>query len=812
MKISVIMMKQFTLKRIIQPFVFLCFLTSINAQITFVNPDATGDNDGSSWFDSYTNLQDALDNTTEGAIWIKSGIYVPGGDAEGYDLTFDVSGTVTLLGGFDGTEVFEDDRDIVANLTVLSGDVAGDDVMEDFSINKDDNRRHVIVVDTFATDIGIFFDGLTIEGGHTEADTDLDFFAISGGGIFSTNIINVRDCIFRDNYAARGAGVFLNGTVDNSDFFRVTFTQNRSTSQSAGIHIRNASNINIENCDFINNQTTRGAIYPLNCDNVTIEDCLFEGNETVGETAFGGAVFNWHTTNFEIIDTDFINNKAGNGGCIYSDYRDLTDIDPENFVIEGCNFTGNETTDYGASAIYFWNNSFTISDCTFTENISANSAGSIYNGGIDDVGIIENCTFTGGAANFGAAMSHYAESDLLVEGCTFSENVAGTSGAVTVGFKARATFDDCVFDSNFAQFGAAIFIQNDTTELTVLNSEFTSNNSDSNGGAININADIKALVDGCTFDMNIGGSGGAIAAYGTEGSDEMTTISNCIFTNHTGTVQGGAINLQDLDASISNCVFAVTALDGDGFGGAIMANSASAENPMTVDITNSTFFFTVASNGTLGQFIGDGGAELTMTLQNNIFSNSSANDYGVEEGEPFLVSNGGNLSDISDLSVWLPDFSLDYLDKDPDFVDQNGLDLHLQENSPAVGTGIAGGAPDTDIEGNARFMGVDIGAYESPYDDFVSSLTHVVSNTGLISLAPNPAVKTSLLTFDHDYQGDIEIQIVAMDGRLIQSQIANKSSAIFSKSLNVSELAEGNYALVLKFGTDVVVDKLLVVK
>jgi len=153
------MLSIFTLKRIFQIIICISFSMNLSAQITFVNPSATGDNDGSSWENAYTDLQNAFDNTTEGAIWVKTGTYVPGGTTEGYDLTFDVSGTVQIFGGFAGTEASAEDRDIAANPTILSGDVAGDDTAEDFSIAKEDNRRHVLVVDTAATDIVVVFNG-----------------------------------------------------------------------------------------------------------------------------------------------------------------------------------------------------------------------------------------------------------------------------------------------------------------------------------------------------------------------------------------------------------------------------------------------------------------------------------------------------------------------------------------------------------------------------------------------------------------------------------------------------------------------------
>ncbi|MFW6227683.1 MAG: hypothetical protein ACOC31_06220, partial [Bacteroidota bacterium] len=53
------------------------FLTGI-AQTIYVDADATGNNDGSSWQDAYTNLSQAIDAAESGnEIWVAAGVYYP---------------------------------------------------------------------------------------------------------------------------------------------------------------------------------------------------------------------------------------------------------------------------------------------------------------------------------------------------------------------------------------------------------------------------------------------------------------------------------------------------------------------------------------------------------------------------------------------------------------------------------------------------------------------------------------------------------------------------------------------------------------
>lgn len=96
------------------------------------------DNDGESWSDAFASLQRALIAATEGGsqIWVAKGTYDPldnvtcdppeaGCEAE---LTFEIDLDLRLqiLGGFEnGDDIV--DRDPDTNVTILSGDILGDD-------------------------------------------------------------------------------------------------------------------------------------------------------------------------------------------------------------------------------------------------------------------------------------------------------------------------------------------------------------------------------------------------------------------------------------------------------------------------------------------------------------------------------------------------------------------------------------------------------------------------------------------------------------------------------------------------------------
>ena len=228
-------------------------LPAAQAQVTtvyYAAPKAVGAGDCSAWADACS-LQTALAAAVAPAeIWVKEGVHKPTEQAGDVQKHFSLHSGVEIYGGFAGVETARDQRDWKLNLTILSGDIEGDDVNTDGNFIVEDvdeivgtNTRNIIVGD--AVDQTSILDGFVITAGGASFN--------SGSGIYLTNGSKplLANLTIIGNKAKRGGGLYINysgPTVVNSAFY-YNFASYR------GGAIEEGSNINttLINCRFVGN-------------------------------------------------------------------------------------------------------------------------------------------------------------------------------------------------------------------------------------------------------------------------------------------------------------------------------------------------------------------------------------------------------------------------------------------------------------------------------------------------------------------------------------------------------------------------------
>lgn len=837
---------------------FLVLSGSLAAQQTiYVKANASGANNGTSWQNAYTQLSDALAAATPGdQVWVAAGTYLT---AQGTpESSFQMLAGVALYGGFNGTETTLTARNPVTNVTILSGDHSGDDVAGDFTQKRSDNSIHVLqVLEGTQSGQRAIVDGFTIKGGYTTS-TAPNPDQTRGGGILAFAKLTVRNCNFTDNFATSGGGLAAFGMAASGILIdNCLFEKNGAELLCAGVFLRDLlDGGEVNRCVFRNNTTIRGSLYIYTSLDIVVDSCLFENN-TAGNNPCAG-MYTWQST-FTLTNSIFRNNKSVDYTAMYNDGRDgaypftidncifegneAVDLtSASNVATGGCIFNANTTSVIKNSS--FLNNSAhlggaiymsgksqglknVIENCVFDgntvstgANTSASRGGSLYSFKADYE--VKNCQFSGGTAGTSGALIHHADSSLFYihdsefkassaafggavsnynagtvgtyENCTFNGNAAATSGgAMTSGFTANVTVKDCRFESNTARFGAGIFAQNNLTRVTVLGSTITNNVAEGTGGGVNMSAGIKFTMDDCTVEVNTADIGGGVAISDDTVNVGQTIIRNTVFLSNFAGTQAAGLNVSNTDVELENCLFVANQNAGTGAGGAISNNASGSTSP--IHAVNCTFADNAAAiGGGIAQWE-DATGTATLTLQNCILFNNLVSDYQIEDGQPEVISMGGNLSGDQSLADVLTGTN-DLVESNPMFVDPDFFNYHLQAGSPCIDKGIATGAPVYDLDGAPRDANPDQGCYE-----FGAVGTHQAGNpVQALQFMPNPAVERTFLVIDNDWSGEAQVRLVSQNGAQVNAFTANKPAGRWVLPLVVRDLPAGVYSVQVLLG------------
>ncbi len=175
--------------------------------IIYVDASAAGANNGDSWTNAYTDLQDALAIATPGyEIWVAAGVYTPTSTSD-RGVSFSLPGGVTLLGGFNGTESKANARNWVQNPTVLSGEIGN---LTDLT----DNTR--VLVRAHDQSEPIKLDGFRIRRAYGDNQPNLSF-TISNSVTIENCLINTNTSSLNVIYSIDTEVQFINSLIRNNE-------------------------------------------------------------------------------------------------------------------------------------------------------------------------------------------------------------------------------------------------------------------------------------------------------------------------------------------------------------------------------------------------------------------------------------------------------------------------------------------------------------------------------------------------------------------------------------------------------------------
>jgi len=223
----------------------------------YVNKNVVGGNgSGDSWANAMTELSDALDasGSTTTEIWVASGTYIPGtSTSDSFNLTID---DLKIYGGFDGTENLISDRNVLANPTILSGDINGDDgnIFGFFRSNTDriDNSYNIVKVNAN----NVIIDGFQINNGMANGSGTLNYGSAIQYSDTSENPV-IRNCQFKNNVGSTGGAIRVYFNVNTTMTIENSYFYNNLSRYGSGLYLLVNSNrivsANITNCLFENN-------------------------------------------------------------------------------------------------------------------------------------------------------------------------------------------------------------------------------------------------------------------------------------------------------------------------------------------------------------------------------------------------------------------------------------------------------------------------------------------------------------------------------------------------------------------------------
>ena len=400
-------------------------LSEHGAAVLYVSPDGT-----SQTCDTWENacdLQTALFWAAAGdEIWVKAGVNKPTADTRSPDATFQLKEGVALYGGFAGTETARDQRDWETHITVLSGDLGGDDATDPNGVVTDTadivgpNAYHVVTgsgVDTTA-----ILDGFVITAGYASL-TPPNIHGY-GGGMFNWSgspILN--NLIFSGNTAGKGAAYYGGGGMFN---------------------IRSSNPI-LSNVTFVANTAGSGGGMYNDGSNPRLNDVTFSGNKAIDS----GGMENYSNSSPTLKDVTFSGNVASvNAGGMGISINSKP-------ILSHVTFVDNSAGDYGGGIGKFGGSPI-LTDVEFSGNRAGREGGGLYNG-ISGSPVLTNVAFVNNstAGTGGGMLNHESSAELT--NITFSGNSAGEfGGGLCNTFSSRAMLTNVTFTGNKAPHGSGV--------------------------------------------------------------------------------------------------------------------------------------------------------------------------------------------------------------------------------------------------------------------------------------------------------------------------------------------------------------------
>lgn len=421
---------------------------SVVPKVIYVNPAATGANNGSSWTDAYTDLHKALQACSD-TIKLAAGTYQPWKSS--IDPSFYwLENNRVILGAYPPTgNPTNADRNYDLYMTNIDG-------------TTNSGQKALTVMR------GISLDSTSIIDGLTFANTNSNNFP-QGGALLYSRCLNpvISNCSFtknsvrafegRDNEQLRftGCKVFDNSTIDNGyggQLFLLT----------------NCGKTIFKKCIFQNNSLSRfnivseyGTVLTLNNTNAAMESCIFKSNKANILLNNGSAPY--------ISNALFLNNYAADvttdvfnrnsdpifSNCIFRDsittakminYGGIMNNYISKPIFTDCQFYNGQTYRFGGLA-------YNDSSCAkFTNCVFTNCINTFYNTNSSNIELTNCINYGSKASAFASPFMYNYRSSPVITNCTITGSEYHPNPLITNEAGSNPKIYNSVFWKNFINY------------------------------------------------------------------------------------------------------------------------------------------------------------------------------------------------------------------------------------------------------------------------------------------------------------------------------------------------------------------------
>ncbi|MCU4163663.1 T9SS type A sorting domain-containing protein [Carboxylicivirga caseinilyticus] len=740
-------------------FAFICaisFVLSVKAGVIYVKPGS----ESTAWSEQstiYTNIQSAINAAQAGdEIWLAEGTYYVTEDNATSDQLL-IQQSISIYGGFSGSETLKADRNWNLYPTIISGDIG---VAGDLS----DNTERLIRVEAAADD-KVVIDGVILEK------------AFGSGGIVSmTGDVALVNVIVRDNHATSYDGGGVYNRYSTLKLVNCLIYSNESNRWGAGVYQDlDQGSTTLINCTVVNNHSndTGGGLFGHSVGNLKVYNSIVWGN-TANVT--GDNTYNVSQVEYSCLE------DAINGTGNINDNPLFVDESANNYNLTGA-----------SPAIGAASNDL-ISE-TKDLNCHARVIATVDMGAMEYIpqaGVIYVKPGSGSPAWSGQSVV-YTDLQSAISAAQAGDEIWLAEGTYYV-TEGTATSDQLLIQQSISIYGGFSGLETSVTERNFnLNPTIISGDigvaddlSDNTERLIRVEAasDDKVVIDGVILEKAYGG-GGIVSMTG-----DVALVNVIVRDNHATSYDGGGVYNRYSALHLVNCLIYNNVSNRWGAG---VYQDLDQGSTTLINCTVVNNHSNDTGGGLFGHSVGN------LKVYNSIVWGNTANvtgnnTYNVNQVEysclEDAISGAGNIND------------------NPLFVDATGLDFHQTNASPCIdaasNSSIANYSLDLDFSERIKNNVVDMGVYETTIS---TGLVKTVANTNVL-VYPNPIGSDNLINIILPHLSEqVVVTVYDLSGKLIvEKNFKNVSSMAYAMEYNKS----GVYLVNIQYDDQIYKCKLVV--